>query len=194
MMIQSKKDLEEYIKKDLNYYFEKKDTKVKRMYSWIIKDNVQLVKQFVIQLRKCEYYLNNSYRTTRKKTNMIFDVKYLIAKRRLNKLQILLGIEIYENSFRAGLTIYHTGAIVVNPKASIGENCKLHGNNCIGNNGGTNSLSPEIGNNVQFGVGSKVIGNVKIADNIIIAAGAVVVDSFLEPGIVIAGVPARKIK
>ena len=39
----------------------------------------------------------------------------------------------------------------------------------------------------------KIIGNVKIADNIKIAAGAVVVNSFMEPGITIAGIPARKI-
>ena len=45
----------------------------------------------------------------------------------------------------------------------------------------------------MVGAGAKIIGNVKIADNIKIAAGAVVVNSFMEPGITIAGIPARKI-
>ena len=53
---------------------------------------------------------------------------------------------------------------------------------------------PVIGNNVMMGAGAKVIGNVTIADNIKIGAGAVVVTSFIEPGITIGGVPARKLK
>ena len=40
----------------------------------------------------------------------------------------------------------------------------------------------------------EVIGDVKIADNCIIGAGAVVTKSFLQPGTVIAGVPARVIE
>lgn len=46
----------------------------------------------------------------------------------------------------------------------------------------------------MLGAGAKIIGNVTIADNIKIAAGAVVVCSFFEPGITIAGVPAKKVK
>ena len=41
---------------------------------------------------------------------------------------------------------------------------------------------------------AKIIGDVKIADNIVIGAGAVVVDSCEIPGSVLVGVPARKIK
>ena len=52
----------------------------------------------------------------------------------------------------------------------------------------------KIGNNVHFGVGACVLGDVTIADGIWIAAGAVVVSSFLEPNIVIGGIPAKKIK
>ena len=69
----------------------------------------------------------------------------------------------------------------------------LHGSNCIWNNGYTLD-SPIIGDNVRLGVGTKVIGNVRIDDNITIAAGLVVVNSSEEPGITIGGIPARKIK
>ena len=41
---------------------------------------------------------------------------------------------------------------------------------------------------------AKVIGNVHLANKIKVGAGAVVVSSFLEEGITIAGVPARKIE
>ena len=76
----------------------------------------------------------------------------------------------------------------------FGENCHLHGNNCIGNAGPHDLRCPVIGNNVMLGVGAKVIGNVTVADNIKIAAGAVVVTSFTEKGIAIGGIPARKLK
>ena len=66
-------------------------------------------------------------------------------------------------------------------------------NNCIGNNGLTN-LCPKIGNNVDVGFGAVIIGDIEIADDIKIGANAVVNKSFLEPGITIAGVPAKRVK
>lgn len=43
-------------------------------------------------------------------------------------------------------------------------------------------------------LGASVIGNVSIADNVKIGAGAVVTKSVLEVGAVIAGIPAKKLK
>ena len=54
--------------------------------------------------------------------------------------------------------------------------------------------APIIGNNVEVGFGAVIIGKVKIADGIKIGANSVVANSFLEPNITIAGVPAKKIK
>ncbi len=42
-----------------------------------------------------------------------------------------------EGVFEPGLVIYHSGNIVVNGFARVGEDCQLHGDNCIGNNGTT---------------------------------------------------------
>lgn len=70
---------------------------------------------------------------------------------------------------------------------------KFHGNNCVGNNGFDDS-SPIIGNNVDIGVGSVLIGNIEIADGIIIGANSIVNKTFKEKNIVIAGNPAKKIK
>ena len=103
-----------------------------------------------------------------------------------------LGIVISEKSFQEGLIIFHTGNIVVNGYSRIGKNCKLHGDNCIGNNG-ISEATPRIGDRVDIGVGAKIIGDVEIADDIVIGAGAVVNRSFLTPGIVIAGIPAKEI-
>ena len=193
-MIKNKKQYYEYINQDLDYFNKNKNNLLKKIYSYVTKDNAQMSRKFIIQLRKCEYLLNNSCRTTNKKKNLIYDILYIIAKRKLNKYQILLGLEIYENCFDKGLIIYHTGGTVVNPNAKIGENCELYGNNCIGNVGIKGSAAPILGDNIKLGVGCKIIGDIYLANNIKVAAGAVVINSFYEEGIVLAGIPAKKVK
>ena len=47
--------------------------------------------------------------------------------------------------------------------------------------------------NCYLGSGAKVIGEVSIADNVAVGAGAVVTKDITEPGTTWAGVPARKI-
>lgn len=60
-----------------------------------------------------------------------------------------------------------------------------YGDNCIGNDG-VSLECPIIGNNVELGVGVKVIGKVKTADNVVIGAGGVVVSDILIEGTVVA--------
>lgn len=52
---------------------------------------------------------------------------------------------------------------------------------------------PTIGDNVWIGPGAKIFGKIQIADECAIGANAVVNKSFLENGVSIAGVPARKV-
>ena len=104
-----------------------------------------------------------------------------------------LGIEISPNCFGKGLNISHAGCIVVNTYAKIGENCCLHGNNCIGNNALTPN-TPILGNNVDIGFGATIIGGITLANDITIGANSVVSQSFIEPDCIIAGVPAKIIR
>ncbi|MCC8153176.1 MAG: hypothetical protein LIP01_02525 [Tannerellaceae bacterium] len=78
---------------------------------------------------------------------------------------------------------------MINGTAKIGKYCKLHGNICIGNDG-LSMEAPIIGDNVDIGVGAKIIGNVKVANNIIIGAGSIVVKDCDKEG-VWAGVPSK---
>ena len=116
---------------------------------------------------------------------------YIIARKRRNELGNKLSVDIREQTFGEGLVIYHNN-IVVNGWARVGKNCKLHGNNVIGNNGIT-SCTPVIGDNVDIGAGAIIIGDVTLADNIKIGAGAVVVKSCLVNGATLVGVPAHTI-
>ena len=84
--------------------------------------------------------------------------------------------------------------IIISENAKIGDGCTFHGQNCVGGNYKNYAKAPTIGKNVDIGVGAKIIGDIYIADNIVIGANAVVNKSFTEPGITIAGVPARRIK
>jgi len=51
-----------------------------------------------------------------------------------------------------------------------------------------------IGNNCWIGVNAVILPEVTLADHTIVAAGAVVTKSFMEPNWIIGGVPARKLK
>ncbi len=183
--IRTREELKEYLNTEQPLYWtsESKKDKFLDIFTAMPSHSLQ---RYMKLLRTTEYFYNN-------RRNAIFALLYLITRRRKNKLGQKLGIEIFENTFAKGLHIFHAGNIVINGNAIIGENCLLHGSNCIGNSG-KGTAAPVIGNNVRIGVGAKVIGDVTIADNITIAAGAVVVNSFLEEGITIAGIPARKIK
>ncbi len=109
-------------------------------------------------------------------------------RRRKNDLGAKLGILIYAGCCGRGLRIWHYGNIMIS--ATVGENCTLHGQACIGNDG-ISPKAPVLGNNVDVGIGAKIIGDVTIADDVKIGAGAVVTKSCYEKGATLVGVPAR---
>lgn len=141
--------------------------------------------KFVKYLRKAEYYANQ-----KGKLNSII---YYFYRRKYNRLGRILNIEMYDNCFDSGLKIYHPSNIVVHNNCKIGKYCKLHGDNCIGNSGKEDGV-PKIGDNVDIGVGAKIIGNIELANNIKIGANAVVTKTFNEEGITLVGIPARKLE
>ena len=149
---------------------------------------------YIKQLRKVEKIkkrYDNSTGICRKFLKLV----YVYMRERLYKLGMETNLEIGLHSCAEGLKIWHiAGGVVINKNARIGKNLTLHGSNCIGNDGIHPAIAPRIGNNVHLGFGASVIGDVTLADDIWVAAGAVVVSSFNEPGIVIGGIPARKIK
>ena len=104
-----------------------------------------------------------------------------------------LGFTISPNVFGPGLSIGHPGTLTVNGVAKVGKNCRIHTCVFIATKAGFSDKVPKIGDNVYIGPGAKIFGPIVIADNIAIGANSVVNKSFLEPGVTIAGIPARKI-
>ena len=157
-------------------------------------DNLSVIGQMKLCLRRHPAWLRWKYVKSMRLSveshsfflRKIYGCKYL-------RLGIKLNYEISPVAkIGKGLMIYHNGPIVINPNVVAGENLVLHGDNCIGNSG-KDQKCPVIGNNVELGYGAKIIGDVHIGNNICIGAGAVVVNDFIEDGITIVGVPARKI-
>lgn len=171
-MINNKQDLKEYLEQDrIALHQTRKKPKFFGDEIW----------KYEIVLRKCEYYKNCNKK-----------IRFIFAKYKFHKLSIKYNFSIPLNCFDKGLSIAHIGTIVVNSEAKIGQNCRIQEMVNIGATNGT-SESPQIGNNVFIGTGAKLIGKIKIADNVAIGANAVVVKDIVEPNTTWAGVPAHKI-
>lgn len=181
-MIITKKELREVLRSEKMLYLPS-DSALELIAT---SDNKYKTHRYLRVLRKTEYHYNN-------RKELLHKFLYLCYRRKKNILGRRLGIEISENSFEAGLMIYHPDNIVVNGYARIGKSCMLHGNNCIGNDGKSYD-APVLGERVRLGVGAKIIGGVTIADDVVVAAGAVVIESCLVKGAVLAGVPAKCVK
>lgn len=131
--------------------------------------------------------INRKYRKYKEEKNIIMMLFYGI---KANRMAVKYNLELY-GKFGDNLRIWHSN-IVINGNAKIGDNVQLHGNNCIGEK--KDGKAPIIGNNVEIGYGANIIGDIKIANNIIIGANSLVNKSFEEEGVVIAGCPAQIIK
>jgi len=176
-MINSKEDLLFYLEAD------RLSAKIDHKKPYFLGDEVW---KFQIILRKVEYYINCASGIIDKLILKYYWYRY-------HNLSIKLGFSIPPNTFGPGLSIAHYGTLRVNGKVTVGENCRIHVNVSLASATEGKTGGPVIGNNVYIAPGVKMFGDIVIADDIAIGANAVVNKSFLEPGITIAGVPARKV-
>lgn len=99
----------------------------------------------------------------------------------------------FDVSYRAkigpGLSIAHHGYLVVRAAATIGKNCSLRPDVVIGKRL-TDEDAAVLEDNVDIGVGAKIVGGVHIGNNVIIGANAVVTKDIPDNAIV-AGIPAK---
>lgn len=83
-------------------------------------------------------------------------------------------------------------AVVIHPRAIIGNNVKIGSCVLIGGRSGNPNV-PIIGNNVFIATGSKILGDVKVGDNAVIGANAVVIHD-VPANAIVGGIPAKVIK
>jgi serine O-acetyltransferase len=151
--------------------------------SWLRYYRWNEIWKFQRLLRKTEYCLNCK--------TLLSKIHYFYLCNKLHTQQLKLGVLIEPNCFGPGLSIAHTGSIVVNGNARIGANCRIHVGVSIATKAGFSDRVPKIGNNVYIGPGAKIFGDITIADGIAIGANSVVNKTFTEPNVTIAGSPAR---
>jgi len=105
--------------------------------------------------------------------------------------QILTGIDLpCEVAVGRRLLIEHFGGIVVSGDTVLGDDVVIRNGVTIGLKRTGERGAPVIGNRVDIGAGAKVLGAIKIGDDVVIGANAVVLTD-VPPNSLAVGVPAR---
>jgi len=105
----------------------------------------------------------------RKFFSLIYHVLYKFV-------QIITGIQLpCEVDVGRNFIIDHFGGILISGYAKFGDNCRVRNGVVIGILRLGEKSAPIIGNNVDIGVGAKLLGPIRIGDNVVIGANAVVV-------------------
>lgn len=181
-MIYSKSDLKYYLSEDLR----RNNNKKPLFKDWILHNEKWYIYHYIRHLRYVEYHINTN------KKGLLFLYHWFIYKRLCFKLKY----NIKPNNVGPGFKIYHIGGYVgVKPLCRIGKNCTLQQNVIIGNK--TEHPKDDewtiIGDNCYIGVGVRILGSVKIGNNVTIGANAVVTKDIPDNSIV-GGIPAKVIR
>lgn len=119
--------------------------------------------------------------------NFVFVSKLIMFYNR-----IITGIEIHPAAtIGKRFFIDHGTGVVIGETSVIGDDVTLYQGVTLGGTGkDKGDRHPKIGNGVTIGAGAKVLGNIKIADNTIIGANAVVLKETVE-SFTYVGIPAK---
>lgn len=93
---------------------------------------------------------------------------------------------------RIGKGLYIHNKNVVTSDIVTGNNLTLIGPLTIGRNLGKKE-SPILGNNITICAGARIIGGIRIRDNVIVGANAVVISN-IPKNVIVGGIPAKIIK
>ena len=109
--------------------------------------------------------------------------------------RFLTGIEIHPGAnIGRRFFIDHGMGVVIGETAEIGDDVLLYQGVTLGGTGNEKGKRhPTLGNRVVVGSGAKVLGNIKIGDNVKIGAGSVVVHPVPNNSTVV-GIPGRVVR
>jgi serine O-acetyltransferase len=105
--------------------------------------------------------------------------------------EILTGIDLpCEATVGRRFRIDHFGGIVISGDAVFGDDCVIRNGVTVGLRHTGQRGAPVIGNRADIGAGAKVLGSIRIGDDVAIGANAVVITDVPENSIAV-GVPAK---
>ena len=180
-MIQTKEDLKYYIKRDRERY---RVSKLRYYLEMLLQGESYKSIRYLKTLRYCEYYTNN------KRKSFFHKLMANFYRLKLRRLGNIYRIKVDLNICGPGLRLVHLNGGIRMAAKSIGENLTISTGCIIGRN---RDKLPTVGNNVDVSVGAKIIGNVVVGDNVIVAPNSVVVKD-VPSNCVVSGIPAIIIK
>lgn len=117
-----------------------------------------------IAFRKASFYHNSKHK-----------VKFLFARIQYLLLSQKFCFSIpYTTQIGKGFVVGHTGSVIINERAILGNNINIATGTVIGAAQGKRQGAPIIGSRVWIGSNAIIVGNVKIEDDVLIAPGAFV--------------------
>ncbi len=118
--------------------------------------------------------------------------RYFLARLISQIGKFFTGIEIHPGAkIGRKLFIDHGTGIVIGETATIGDNCTIYHGVTLGGTGkDVNKRHPDIGDNVMIGCGAKILGPIKIGNNVKIGANAVVTKDVQDNSTVV-GIPGK---
>lgn len=136
---------------------------------------------FLRLLRLSEYWCDPS------RSGVFARVMAVQLKVRSRRQAERLGFEVPRYVFGPGLSIAHSGLLVVSPHATVGARCRVHQGVTIGAAG---AGAPALGDDVFIGPNALLLGPITVGNGAFIYPGAVcTVD--VPAGHSASGVPAR---
>ena len=106
-------------------------------------------------------------------------------------MEILTGIELpCEAKLGRRFRIDHFGGIVISGDAVFGDDCVIRNGVTVGLRHTGQRGAPVIGNRADIGAGAKILGEIRIGDDVAIGANAVVITDVPSNSIAV-GVPAK---
>lgn len=121
------------------------------------------------------------------KKNHFYLARFLCERaKRKTGIEIHPGAEIGENLF-----IDHGTGVVIGETSIVGDNVTIYHGVTLGGTGkDKGKRHPTIGNNVMIGCGAKLLGNIKIGDNVKIGANSVILEDVPDNATVV-GIPGK---
>ncbi len=158
---------------------------------WIkeIRNNPGLLPKILVIIYRLGYFIHFKVKIPVIKQLLYFIYRLLD----LLVVKLLLNCDLLGSvKIGPGLTVYHPYGIIINDSAVIGSDFTVRAQVMIGNKGEQDQQCPVIGDNVDVGIGAKIIGGVKVGEDSIIGTNTVVTRSFPAKSILV-GAPARNI-
>lgn len=187
-MIQSKDDLKQYIMSDLGINNSLINNLIKRVILYLKGSETIPIYKTLYSLRHYEYYFNN-------KSHLSLCGKVILQywRFKFRHYQLKYDLHIEPNTLESGVTIMHPGYRKIPDFCMIGKNCTILPMVLIGKKSPGLKAKAIIGNNCYIATGVTILAPVKIGNNVIIGAGAVVTKD-IPDNCTVAGVPAKVIK